>query len=154
MIIKHDCFRSTERYFIKSLYNTYTDVLFILFPFLLIALLRSWNDEGIEILKQPDLSIATAILAGISLGKLIRALISDEKLSRYKAIFALMFALILSLLLGPALLNIIKTINDQEVPEAIAIIQPLLLISAIALYSVSANISLIMKEFKSPHSFK
>lgn len=127
------------------MYGSYADVLFILFPFLVIALLRVWNEEGIEILKQPDLSIAASILAGMSLGKFVLGLIGDKDLGKYKERIVFFIALTIFLVLGPSLMIIIKTINDNSAAKFVVYVQPVLLTIAITLYSISVSVHKIVE---------
>jgi len=134
----------TENYFVNTMYGTYADILFILFPFLVIALQRIWNEEGIEILKQPDLSIAAAILAGMGVGKFVLGLIGKQDLGRYKERIVFFIAVTLFFVLGPSLILIIKIVNDSEVPKFVIFAQPILLILSVALYSTAVSIGNIM----------
>ena len=138
--------QNKEQYFEDTMYGTYADILFILFPFLVIFLLRIWNNEGIEILKQPDLSIAAAILAGLSLGKFVLGLIGDRDLGQYKERIVFFMALTLFLVLGPSLMIIIKIINDNEAAKFVVYAQPVLLTIAIAIYSSSVSIHKIVEQ--------
>ncbi len=138
----HD--QKTERYFVNTMYGTYADILFILFPFLVIALQRIWNEEGIEILKQPDLSVAAAILAGMGVGKFVLGLIGERDLGHYKERIVFFIAVTLFFVLGPSLILIIKIVNEDNVPKFVVFAQPILLIIAIALYSTSVSISNIL----------
>jgi len=137
--------QNKETYFEDTMYGTYADILFILFPFLVIFLLRIWNEEGAEILKQPDLSIAAAILAGLSLGKFVLGLIGDRDLGKYKERIVFFMALTLFLVLGPSLMIIIKLINDNEAAKFVVFAQPVLLTIAIALYSLSVSVHKIVE---------
>jgi len=137
--------QNKEKYFEDTMYGTYADILFILFPFLVIFLLRIWNEEGAEILKQPDLSIAAAILSGLSLGKFVLGLIGDRDLGKYKERIVFFMALTLFLVLGPSLMIIIKLINDDEAAKFVVFAQPILLTIAIALYSISVSVHKIVE---------
>jgi len=137
--------QNKEAYFEDTMYGTYADILFILFPFLVIFLLRIWNEEGAEILKQPDLSIAAAILAGLSLGKFVLGLVGDRDLGKYKERIVFFMALTLFLVLGPSLMIIIKLINDNEAARFVVFAQPVLLTIAIALYSLSVSVHKIVE---------
>jgi len=139
--------QNKEQYFEDTMYGTYADILFILFPFLVIFLLRIWNDEVIEILKQPDLSIAAAILSGLSLGKFVLGLIGDRDLGQYKERIVFFMALTLFIVLGPSLMIIIKIINDNDAAEFIGFVQPVLLTIAIALYSISVSVHKIVERY-------
>ena len=136
--------QKNDKYFVDTMYGTYADILFILFPFLVIALQRMWNQEGIEILKQPDLSIAAAILAGMGVGKFVLGLIGDTDLGHYKERIVFFIALTLFLVLGPSLMLIIKIVSEDEIPKFVIYIQPILLIIAIALYSTSVSVHKIV----------
>jgi uncharacterized membrane protein len=136
--------QKNDKYFVDTMYGTYADILFILFPFLVIALQRVWNEEGVEILKQPDLSIAAAILAGMGVGKFVLGLIGDKDLGRYKERIVFFIALTLFLVLGPSLMLIIKIVSEDDVPKFVVYIQPILLIIAIALYSTSVSVHKIV----------
>lgn len=133
--------RKNETFFVNMMYGTYADVLFILFPFLVIALQRLWNGEGIGILRTADLSIASAILAGMSVGKFVLGLISDRDLGRYKERIVFFIAVTLFFVLGPSIILTIKIVSPEEVPEFVVFIQPILLIVAITLYSTAVSIS-------------
>jgi uncharacterized membrane protein len=133
-----------EAHFVNMMYGTYADVLFILFPFLVMGLQRLWNHEGIAILKQPDLSIAAAILAGMSVGKFVLGLISERRLGRYKERIVFFIALTLFFVLGPAIMLIVEIVNNVDVPKFVVFVQPILLIIAISLYSTAVSISNIL----------
>ena len=133
-----------EKHFVSTMYACYADIIFIVLPFLLTGLLRLWNGEGFNILKHPDISIATAILAGMSLGKLILALVSNKNLTRYKVRFVFFIALILFFIIGPTLIFIISAIDGKNIPEAAIFLQPILLLATIILYSISFNITYFM----------
>jgi|GEM_PF-4153035 len=132
---------------VNVMYGTYADVLFILFPFLVISLQRIWNGGGIEILKQPDLSVAAAILAGMGVGKFVLGLISERQLGRYKERIVFFIALTLFFVMGPALMMIMEIINNQNVPKFVIFIQPILLVLAIALYSTAVNVSNVLTRY-------
>jgi uncharacterized membrane protein len=136
--------KKRETHFVNMMYGTYADVLFILFPFLVMALQRLWNHEGVTILKQPDLSIAAAILAGMSVGKFVLGLISERRLGRYKERIVFFIALTLFFVLGPAIMLIVEIVNKAEVPKFVVFVQPILLIVAISLYSTAVSISNIL----------
>ncbi len=139
--------QKTEKYFLNTMYGTYADILFVLFPFLVIALQRVWNEEGIEILKQPDLSVAAAILAGMSVGKFVLGLIGHTDLRQYKERIVFFIAVTLFFVLGPSLILIIKIVNEDNVPKFVVFAQPILLIISIALYSTSVSIGNIMTKY-------
>jgi len=143
--------QNKDKYFEDTIYGTYADILFILFPFMVISLLRIWNGEAAEILKQPDLSIASAILAGLSLGKFVLGLVGDRDLGQYKERIVFFMALTLFLVLGPSLMIIIKIINDNAAAKFVVFAQPVLLTISIALYSTSISVHKIVERHDNTH---
>lgn len=133
-----------EHVVLNLMYGTYADILFILFPFLVISLQRLWNGEGMGILRQPDLSIAAAILAGMSIGKFVLGLITNRDLGQFKERIVFFIAVNIFAVLGPSMILIMKIIGAQEVPNFVVFIQPVLLILAISLYTTSVGISNIL----------
>ena len=73
-----------EHYSLSMMYGTYADILFVLFPFLVIAMQRLWDGNLYQSLMRPDLSIAAAILAGLAIGKFVLGLVTNRDLGRYK----------------------------------------------------------------------
>ena len=73
-----------EHQSMSMMYGTYADILFVLFPFLVIGMQRLWDGRLYETLLQPDLSIAAAILAGLAIGKFVLGLVTNRDLGRYK----------------------------------------------------------------------
>ncbi|MCP5207778.1 MAG: hypothetical protein H7A01_11280 [Hahellaceae bacterium] len=138
--------KHNERTAMNLMYGTYSDVLFILFPFLVIALQRVWNGEGIEILQQPDLSVASAILAGMSVGKFVLGLISDDRMSQYRERIVFFIAVTIFFVMGPSLMLITKMVGASEVPKFVIFIQPIVLIIAISVYTVAIGISRMLNK--------
>ncbi len=146
--------KNRETHTINMMYGTYADVLFILFPFLVIALQRLWASEGINILKHADLSVASAILAGMAVGKFVLGLISERDLGRFKERIVFFIAVTLFFVLGPSLILITKIVNADEVPEFVVFVQPILLVVAISLYSAAVSISNILTRIDSGYTRK
>ncbi|MEP4466193.1 MAG: hypothetical protein ABJ022_07975, partial [Marinobacter alexandrii] len=65
----------SEQYSLSMMYGTYADILFVLFPFLVLGMQRLWDGRLYETLMRPDLSIAAAILAGLAIGKFVLGLV-------------------------------------------------------------------------------
>lgn len=126
---------------VNMMYGTYADVIFILFPFVVIALTRAWQGNAAATLMAPDLSIASAILGGLALGKFVLGLISDQNLSQYRERIVFFLALTLLLVLGPSILVLLLITASEEVPGVVVFIQPILLIVAISLYTTAISIS-------------
>lgn len=72
----NDSSERKEQYSLSMMYGTYADILFVLFPFLVIGMQRLWDGKLYDTLLQPDLSIASAILAGLAMGKFVLGLVS------------------------------------------------------------------------------
>lgn len=126
---------------LSMMYGTYADVLFVLFPFLVIGMQRLWDGELYQVLLQPDLSIAAAILAGLAIGKFVLGLVTERDLGPYKERIVFFIALTLFVVLGPAIILILSIIGGQEVPGFVSFVQPVLLIIAISLYTTAISIS-------------
>ncbi len=138
--------KDNENITVNLMYGTYSDVLFILFPFLVIALQRLWNNEGIEILKHPDLSVAAAIIAGMSVGKFVIGLVSDARVSKYRERIVFFIAVTLFFVMGPALMLITKMVGAEEVPKFVVFVQPILLIVAISVYTIAIGVTKLLNE--------
>lgn len=133
-----------EQQSMSVMYGTYADILFVLFPFLVIGMQRLWDGNLYQTLMQPDLSIAAAILAGLAIGKFVLGLVTNRDLGRYKERIVFFIALTLFAVLGPAIILILSIIGGTDVPGFVAFVQPVLLIIAISLYSTAVTISNIL----------
>lgn len=133
-----------EQYSLSMMYGTYADILFVLFPFLVISMQRLWDGQLYETLLRPDLSIAAAILAGLAIGKFVLGLVTNRDLGRYKERIVFFIALTLFLVLGPAIILMLSITGNREVPGFVAFVQPILLIIAISLYTTAVGISNIL----------
>jgi hypothetical protein len=128
----------------SMMYGTYADILFVLFPFLVIGMQRLWDGRLYEMLMHADLSIAAAILAGLAIGKFVLGLVTNRDLGRYKERIVFFIALTLFVVLGPAIILILSIMGGAEVPGFVVFVQPTLLIIAISLYSTAVGISNIL----------
>ncbi|MFV8572186.1 hypothetical protein ACNQ6O_13350 [Marinobacter sp. SBS5] len=133
-----------EQHSLSMMYGTYADILFVLFPFLIIAMQRLWDGNLYSTLMQPDLSIAAAILAGLAMGKFVLGLVTNQDLGRYKERIVFFIALTLFLVLGPAIILLLSMTSDAEIPRFVAFVQPVLLIIAISLYTTAVSIANIL----------
>lgn len=129
---------------VNQMYGTYSDILFVLFPFLIIALQRLWSGNAADILSRPDLSIAAAILGGLAIGKFVLGLIADRNLDRYRERIVFFIALTLFVVLGPALMLVIRILEGGKPPDFVSFVQPILLIVAISLYTTAVSISNVL----------
>lgn len=133
-----------EHQSMSMMYGTYADILFVLFPFLVIGMQRLWDGNLYEMLMQPDLSIAAAILAGLAIGKFVLGLVTNRDLGVYKERIVFFIALTLFAVLGPAIILMLSIMGGTEVPGFVAFVQPILLVIAISLYSTAVGISNIL----------
>lgn len=133
-----------EHYSLSMMYGTYADILFVLFPFLVIAMQRLWDGRLYDTLMRADLSIAAAILAGLAIGKFVLGLVTNRDLGRYKERIVFFIALTLFVVLGPAIILMLSIMGNAEVPGFVAFVQPILLIIAISLYTTAVSISNIL----------
>jgi hypothetical protein len=136
-----------EHHSLSMMYGTYADILFVLFPFLIIGMQRLWEGRLYETLLRPDLSIAAAILAGLAIGKFVLGLVTNRDLGRYKERIVFFIALTLFVVLGPAIILILSILGSAEVPGFVTFVQPILLIIAISLYTTAVSISNILTRF-------
>ena len=139
-----DSYDRNEHQTLNMMYGTYADVLFVLFPFLVIALHGLWEGDLGSVLMRPDLSIAAAILAGLAMGKFVLGLITHEELGRYKERIVFFIAVTLFAVLGPSMLLIMLIRMGGDMPEFLAFAQPILLIVAISLYTTAISISNVL----------
>ncbi|GAA3567364.1 hypothetical protein [Marinobacter xestospongiae] len=126
---------------LSMMYGTYADVLFVLFPFLIIFMQRVWDGDVAQVLLRPDLSIAAAILGGLAIGKFVLGLVTERELGRFKERIVFFIALTLFVVMGPAIILMLSIISGQPVPGFVAFLQPVLLIVAISLYTTAISIS-------------
>ncbi|MBU2952832.1 hypothetical protein [Marinobacter sp. F3R08] len=136
-----------EHHSLSMMYGTYADILFVLFPFLVIGMQRLWEGRLYETLLRPDLSIAAAILAGLAMGKFVLGLVTNRELGRYKERIVFFIALTLFVVLGPAIILILSILGSADVPDFVTFVQPILLIIAISLYTTAVSISNILTRF-------
>lgn len=139
-----------EQQSLSMMYGTYADILFVLFPFLVISMQRLWDGELYETLMRSDLSIAAAILAGLAIGKFVLGLVTNRDLGRYKERIVFFIALTLFVVLGPAIILMLSITGERDVPGFIAFVQPILLIIAVSLYTTAVSISNILTRTDEP----
>ncbi|MFE8073318.1 hypothetical protein QQM79_19845 [Marinobacteraceae bacterium S3BR75-40.1] len=139
-----DSYDRNEHQTLNMMYGTYADVLFVLFPFLVIALQGLWKGDLGSVLMRPDLSIAAAILAGLAMGKFVLGLITNQELGRYKERIVFFIAVTLFAVLGPSMLLIMLIHSGGELPRFLIFVQPILLIVAISLYTTAVSISNVL----------
>ncbi|HCW89997.1 MAG TPA: hypothetical protein DHU56_08095 [Marinobacter sp.] len=136
----------TENRSLSMMYGTYADVLFVLFPFLVICMQRLWDGDLYSVLLRPDLSIASAILAGLAIGKFVLGLVTERELGRFRERIVFFIALTLLLVMGPSLILILSILEGGDVPGFVAFVQPVLLIVAISLYTSAISITNLLTQ--------
>src|SRR5690554_4954516 len=136
--------RPQEHNSLSMMYGTYADVLFVLFPFLVIAMQRWWDGNLYQTLMRPDLSIAAAILPGLALRTVVLGLLTLRAPGRYQECTVFSDALTLFVVLGPAIILILSITANAQVPGFVAFVQPVLLIVAISLYTTAVSIANIL----------
>lgn len=114
--------------------GTYSDILFVLLPFLAIFLQRLWTGEVNKILLGYEISTAAAILGGLSISKFIQGLVAHPDLGVKKERIVFIIALTIFCVVVPALILTMKLVSATEVPPVIAYIQPILMVIAVSLY--------------------
>lgn len=127
--------------------GTYSDILFVLLPFLAILLQRLWTGEVDKILLGYELSMAAAILGGLSISKFIQGLVSHPALNVKKDRLVFVISLTLFCVVVPSLILTMKLASTDDVPEVIAYVQPVLMVVAVSLYISAIR---IVKSFDDP----
>lgn len=132
---------------VKIRQGTYSDILFVLLPFMAILLQRMWTGEMGKILLGYELSTASAILGGLSISKFIQGLVSHPALNVKKDRLVFTISLTLFCVVVPSLVLAMKLASTDDVPGVIAYIQPVLMVIAISLYISAIR---IVKSFDDP----
>lgn len=114
--------------------GTYSDILFVLLPFLAILLQRLWTGEVDKILLGYELSTASAILGGLSISKFIQGLVAHPVLGIKKERIVFIIALTIFCVVVPSLILTMKLVGSDDAPTVIAYIQPILMVVAVSLY--------------------
>ena len=122
---------------LSILFGTYADIMFILLPFFVIAVFKLWQSDVKSILSSYDLSMAAAILGGLSIVKFIMGLMIDPKMLQHKERIVFLIAGTVFLVLVPGLLFSVLVMIADPVPQFALFVQPLLLVLGIVAYSGS-----------------
>ncbi|MCG8316712.1 MAG: hypothetical protein MI976_26145 [Pseudomonadales bacterium] len=124
--------RDTELDKLKQ--GTYSDILFVLLPFLAIVLQRLWTGEVDKILMGHEVSTAAAILGGLSISKFIQGLVAHPDFGVKKDRVVFVIALTIFCVVVPSLIMTMKLVDTEDVPSIVAYIQPILIVIAVSLY--------------------
>lgn len=127
--------RSIEQAQIRIMLASYSDILFVLMPFILVLTIKLFREEVLTVLASPEFSLASAVLAGLAVVKLMMALASHDRMSRFRERLVFMVAATTFMLLMPSLLLAAVGVALEQPPMFLVYVQPVLLIVAIAVYS-------------------
>ncbi|MFT6905125.1 MAG: hypothetical protein ACJAS1_001779 [Oleiphilaceae bacterium] len=130
-----------ESRFINLMHGTYSDILFILLPFIVMWFQYLWVDSQKSILLMPEISIIAAILSGLCVSKFVLGLINGQGLTRYKERIVFFIAFTIFAVLLPSILLSLKLSSEEVIPQFVAYVQPLLLLVSIVLYACAVNVS-------------
>jgi len=122
---------------LSILFGTYADIMFILLPFFVISIFKLWQSDMKSILSSYDLSMAAAILGGLSIVKFIMGLMIDPKMLQHKERIVFLISATVFLVLVPGLLFSVLVMMADPVPPFALFVQPLLLVLGIIAYSGS-----------------
>lgn len=122
---------------LSILFGTYADIMFILLPFFVISIFKLWQSDVKSILSSYDLSMAAAILGGLSIVKFIMGLMIDPKMLQHKERIVFLISATVFLVLVPSLLFSVLVMIADPVPQFALFVQPLLLVLGIVAYSGS-----------------
>ncbi len=120
---------------IDVLFGAYADVLFILLPYSVVAIFRFWFYDLKVVLHSGDLSIAAAVLAGLSVVKFILGLVVHPKMIDHREKLVFLIAGTVIVVLVPSLLMSVFIMWSDPVPDFVMLVQPMLLILGIMSYT-------------------
>lgn len=124
-----------DRQLLNLLFGTYADILFILLPFVVVALFQLWKGSYAAVLTSQDLSMAAAVLGGLAVVKFIIGLMNDPRMLAHKERMVFLIAGTVFLVMVPGLLFSILIMLSDPVPKFVMYLQPLLIILGIMAYS-------------------
>jgi hypothetical protein len=123
-----------KRGFIYAMQRIHPVLFLILLPYVAITTQRIWLGEGSAVLLRPDVSIMAAILAGLSIGKLVFDLVGVHAVVEYKNRIVILILVILLTILLPAIYLAMSLLGSEDKPSFSVFIQPVLLIISISLF--------------------
>lgn len=129
----------TDEQQMSILFGTYADIMFVLLPFVVVSIFRLWSSDLKAILLGYDLSMAAAILGGLSIVKFILGLLIDPTMLKYKERLVFLIAGTFFLVVVPSLLFAVLIMLANPVPEIAMFVQPMLLVLGIIAYSGSVT---------------
>jgi hypothetical protein len=120
--------------------GTYADILFVLLPFLAIAIQLLWAGDMDRLLLGAEISMAAAIIGGLSISKFIQGILLDPKAGIYKERLVFVIASTFFVILLPSVIVAMKLTTTDDAPELMAFIQPAFLVASISLYISAVRI--------------
>ena len=138
--------REAEQRTVNILFGSYADILFVLLPFAVIALFKSWQSGFQSVLMSYDLAVAAAVLGGLAVVKFILGLLADVRMLKHRERIVFLVSGTVFLILVPGLLFSVLVLLADPVPEWIMFIQPVLLILAISAYSGAVASTNVLQE--------
>lgn len=134
--------------------GAYSDILFVLLPFLAIFMQRLWTGDIDKMLLGAELSIGATVIAGLSISKFIQGLISSNDFGVYKERIVFVIAITLFVVLIPSVVLTMKLSSGEPVPGVIAFVQPLMLVVSISLYIGALKIIRAAEELEEENATK
>lgn len=120
--------------------GTYADILFVLVPFMAITIQLLWMGDLERLLLGAEMSMAAAIIGGLSISKFIQGILLDPKAGVYKERLVFVVASTFFVLVLPAVIIAMKLTTSDDAPELMAFIQPAFLVASISLYISAVRI--------------
>jgi hypothetical protein len=124
-----------EQQQVRILFGTYADILFVLLPFFVVTIFKLWHNDLKTILMSYDLSMASAVLAGLAIVKFIVGITIDPRMMKYKEKLVFLVSGTVFLVLVPGLLLSVLIMLSANPPTFVMFIQPLLLLLAVMAYT-------------------
>lgn len=131
--------KSEERAQIRILLGTYSDILFLLLPFFVVLVIKLWKSDIRTMLESPEISLASSVIAGLAVVKMILGLVSHETMVQYRERLVFMVSVTTFLLLTPSLLLTAMGYLMDQAPYFVLYLQPVFLIGSIAMYTGTVN---------------
>jgi hypothetical protein len=129
-----------KRGFIYVIQGIHPVLFLILLPYVAITTQRVWLGEGSAVLLRPDVSIMAAVLAGLSIGKLVFDLVGAHAIIEHKSRIVILILVILFTVLLPAICLAMSLLGSEDKPSFSVFIQPVLLIISISLFGNMGSI--------------
>ena len=90
-------------------------------------------------LESPEISLASSVIAGLAVVKMILGLVSHETMVQYRERLVFMVSVTTFLLLTPSLLLTAMGYLMDQAPYFVLYLQPVFLIGSIAMYTGTVN---------------